>query len=527
MDNKEVYEINLRDLFSGKLKDAEKNANRFESTVNSLKGTLATLGVSFGAYAIGSEILNTTRQFDSLKNSLNFVAGSAEGGARDLQYLKDQSDKLGTSFESSASGFKTIAAAARGTALEGDQVKEIFEGISMASVTMGLGAEQSEGALLALSQMISKGKVQAEELRGQLGERIPGAFQIAARAMGMTTKALDKFMSDGKLVSEDFLPKFAAQLKKEFAEGAMTASDGLQSSLNRLNNEWLYLKQEIGEGLRPVMIDIIKLLRESITFVKEHEKTLKFLAVAIVGTALAFKLAAAAGFIYETVVGVQMVAALTGTTTATLALNAAMALTPWGLAALGIAAATAALFGLEEAKKRAKEETAKSLGTLENKELTLIKEKSAELQKQFKLTQDLANAKAIGLEKDLLMQEISKRETDKSMLALTAGMADQRVLDEQHKIDDLKARLGFISQDSIFDKLKSPAKGAPGKDGKTVEADKVTEPKHTVIHIQINKLVELMQIMSNNLTEGAQKTKEEMTKALIEAVNDSQIIAGG
>ena len=49
--------------------------------------------------------------------------------------------------------------------------------------------------------MISKGKVQAEELRGQLGERLPSAFQLAAKAMGMTTAQLDKFMADGKLTA--------------------------------------------------------------------------------------------------------------------------------------------------------------------------------------------------------------------------------------------------------------------------------------------------------------------------------------
>ena len=44
--------------------------------------------------------------------------------------------------------------------------------------------------MLALAQMASKGTVQAEELRGQLGERLPGAFKIAAAAMGVTQAEL-------------------------------------------------------------------------------------------------------------------------------------------------------------------------------------------------------------------------------------------------------------------------------------------------------------------------------------------------
>ena len=107
--------------------------------------------------------------------------------------------------------------------------------------------------------MISKGRVSAEELRGQLGEQIPGAFQIAARAMGMTTRELDKFMSDGNLMADEFIPKFSSQIKKEFAGGLAEASNSLQSSLNRLNTEWFLFKGELADGLRPVMIDIIGL----------------------------------------------------------------------------------------------------------------------------------------------------------------------------------------------------------------------------------------------------------------------------
>lgn len=54
----------------------------------------------------------------------------------------------------------------------------------MAGSALALSKDQMDGVFLALGQMISKGKVQAEELRGQLGERLPGAFDMAAKAMG-------------------------------------------------------------------------------------------------------------------------------------------------------------------------------------------------------------------------------------------------------------------------------------------------------------------------------------------------------
>lgn len=98
------------------------------------------------------------------------------------------------------------------------------------------------GAFIALGQMISKGKVQAEELRGQLGERLPWAFQLAAKAMNMTTAELDKFMSDGKLTAEVLLPKLAKAMQEDFGAAAMQAANGIQGQLNRLSTEWTRFK---------------------------------------------------------------------------------------------------------------------------------------------------------------------------------------------------------------------------------------------------------------------------------------------
>jgi phage tail tape-measure protein len=66
--------------------------------------------------------------------------------------------------ESSIQGFQTLTGSLKGTALEGQATRDIFEAVGIAASVMNLSAEQSEGAFLALSQMASKGKVSAEEL---------------------------------------------------------------------------------------------------------------------------------------------------------------------------------------------------------------------------------------------------------------------------------------------------------------------------------------------------------------------------
>ena len=97
---------------------------------------------------------------------------------------------------------------------------------------MGLSAEQSSGAFMALQQMLSKGTVQAEELRGQLGERIPGAFEYAAQAMGVTTRELGKMLEQGQVVAEDFVPKFADVLRNQFAKDVPAAAASARAAMD-------------------------------------------------------------------------------------------------------------------------------------------------------------------------------------------------------------------------------------------------------------------------------------------------------
>ena len=91
---------------------------------------------------------------------------------------------------------------------------------------------------MAFSQIVSKGTVQAEELRGQIGERIPGAFNLAAKAMGVTTKELNKMLEQGQVISADFLPKFAVELENAFGDAAEKKVNSLSSSLGRFKTAW-------------------------------------------------------------------------------------------------------------------------------------------------------------------------------------------------------------------------------------------------------------------------------------------------
>jgi tape measure domain-containing protein len=459
------YQLSLRDQLTRSLNPAINATEKLNSEMGLAQKSALGLGsaiASIGAGLIAREIVNVTAAMEGLKNQLNFASGSAMQGGRDFEYLRETSEKMGLDFNTAATAFAKFSGAARGTALEGQKVKDIFESVGMASTVMHLSAEQSEGAFRALEQMLSKGKVQAEELRGQLGERIPGAFQIAARSMNMTTAELDKFMSDGKLMSEEFLPKFAAQLKTEFAGGMDAAGQSLQANLNRMNNSFLELKYTVGELFMPVIQGTINLLTEVTKWVKENSPL-------ILGLAAAFTTLAGSVFLYNTYMKVasiysgakfiwglwSLAAALEGVTVAQWLLNTASAffagLSGVGLFAVAAAGAAALAVGIYAAKSA----------------------------------------------QDSLNNSMSKQ----------MGAAAKAV----NPMAPTKTQTQTASKTTT-------AKG--GTSTNVVESRGVQN-----FNIDINKLVENINIQAASVKEGASQIKEQVAQALIEAVNDFQLMA--
>lgn len=218
----------------GRAADALRRVGHYGASAFAAHYVIQYAKALYEASAAG-ERLATTLQF-------------AGGGARDLGFLRDTADRLGLSFNDSARAYAGLAAAARGTSLAGNGARQVFESVSKASAVMGLSVDDTRGVLLALQQMISKGTVQAEELRGQLGERLPGAFQIAARAMGVTTQELGEMLARGEVLATDFLPRFAKALEEDVGGAAESASQRLDASTARMTNALQRLAQTIGDS---------------------------------------------------------------------------------------------------------------------------------------------------------------------------------------------------------------------------------------------------------------------------------------
>jgi tape measure domain-containing protein len=207
-------------------------------------------GVTVGLASVkeGVEaVIAATIRYEATMKQLEFALGSVALARQEYEFLLDVTKRLGLDLNASAEGFAKLAASTKGTALEGAQTRVIFEGVAAAAASLNLSASDTSGVMLALSQIISKGKVSMEELRGQLGERLPGAMNIAAKSLGMTTAELEK-MVEGGIDSIQFMEKFGPAMVAAFGPTAAQNVNSLSGQINLLKTEFELLLVKIGKG---------------------------------------------------------------------------------------------------------------------------------------------------------------------------------------------------------------------------------------------------------------------------------------
>ena len=244
-----ITESNKKIVTSSKAVEQQttKTSKTFVSSISAQQ----TVVVGFASLLTGKvsqSFINTQKNIDRINNALKVGTGSAAGASREFQFLEKESKRLGLELQSTALSYAQLTAAAKNTNLTSMQQREIFIGVSEAGAALGLSADDMAGALRAVQQMISKGNVQAEELRGQLGERIPGAFSLAAKAMGKTEKELNKLLETGKVSAEEMLPLLAKELRSTFGATAAQGPETLNGKINELKNTVFEFQREILEN---------------------------------------------------------------------------------------------------------------------------------------------------------------------------------------------------------------------------------------------------------------------------------------
>jgi tape measure domain-containing protein len=249
--------ISAKDSSAKFSKDASKDIGYLNEQIQSIKSSIVGAFAVTALVEFGKESLRTASKMDSIGRSARAIFGSTKEAGKAIDFVRNLSEELGLELVSTSESFKLFAGSSLKSGMSLEQTKQIFTSTAKAVTTMGLSADAAEGAFLALSQISSKGVLSMEELRQQLGERIPGVLEVTARKMGMTTMEFNKMVESGKLLSKDVLPKIGEALE-EIGAGSENAANGMQANINRLENMWTDFKTFLGAKIIYPIVDFFK-----------------------------------------------------------------------------------------------------------------------------------------------------------------------------------------------------------------------------------------------------------------------------
>lgn len=245
---------------SGTLTMADKAADLFKNSLGQITaGNVVADGVGYlveKVKELGREFLGAIVQGDQLRRGLTAIYKDAGVAAAQIDFLRRSSSESGVAFGQLTKEFVKFSASMNSANIPMAQSNALFQALTATSASLGLGTEATAGALNALGQMASKGTVSLEELRQQLGDRIPGALGLAAKGLGITEGQLVKLVESGGLATRDFIGPFTQALNDLKGE-----TDGLVPAFDRLKGLLTEVSQGMGDaGGTTVLTGALKVL---------------------------------------------------------------------------------------------------------------------------------------------------------------------------------------------------------------------------------------------------------------------------
>jgi tape measure domain-containing protein len=155
---------------------------------------------------LGREFITTIANTEALRRGLTAVYGSMTTAAVQMGFLTATALRAGVAVGEIEQSFLKFSAATRAAGLPLSQTNELFAEVTRTAGLLGLKSQDVAGILEALGQMASKGVVSMEELRQQLGDRLPGALSRVAQGLEISESQLIKLVESGQLAARDLFP---------------------------------------------------------------------------------------------------------------------------------------------------------------------------------------------------------------------------------------------------------------------------------------------------------------------------------
>ncbi len=241
------------------------------SFMQRLKGQVIALTSAYvglnGAVELFNKVIQAGKDGAVLKIRTEVLADNwADTSAKELeQYFRGTAERMGLELKDVITDASKLFVAAKENGYNVKEAQFVYEQFAGLGQLMGADAEVQKGITKALSDMFSKGTIQAEELKGQLGDRLPQAMALFAKATGKSNAELMKMMEQGKLTSE-YIIGAAGTIKNIYGEQIVKMFDTVTANQARMNNafqDWLRIIAEAGvmENFKALLKEITEWFR--------------------------------------------------------------------------------------------------------------------------------------------------------------------------------------------------------------------------------------------------------------------------
>jgi len=262
---------------NGTVDTAVRKTQKLGMSFGSLRGVLLNTGVALSSITaiLGfREVLDAVRTIQRFQFTIQAASSDSATFAKNLKFLDRAAQEIGINIAEVGQPFGRFILAAKQSGIEGDVANQAFAKIAASMRNLGGSAADTAGVVRAFEQSLSKGKFMAEEVRLQLGDRLPVAMAALQTATGMTGEELNKAFEAGELSTEKFFLPFVQALFDATggSDQLATASRGLAAEQARLSTAGLKAAEAFGEGgFTKAVTDLNKAFAEFLS----DEKTLQ------------------------------------------------------------------------------------------------------------------------------------------------------------------------------------------------------------------------------------------------------------
>lgn len=235
----------------GSMKDdwakVDSSVNKFSISLNQL-GAIAATAFSFNTVKeFVSDLLQAYINFEKLSIGYKAVFETSEKANKELDYSQTIAKKLGLNWKTVAEEYRKFSAATQESNITLQNSRNIYLGVAEGASALQLSTEDTSRVIKAFTDMLSKGTVQAEEIKGQLGDVLPGALALAAKSLGITTSEFIKLSEKGEIVSKEMIPKLVMGLHEKYGDSVAAAANSASAKINQLNQTLDNLKARMSQ----------------------------------------------------------------------------------------------------------------------------------------------------------------------------------------------------------------------------------------------------------------------------------------